>query len=213
MGDDDDEEEENDTISSCVPLDDVTVFEEAELDAIALLADTCNDDLDPEVSAQLVQANVQAYNSFGKEKGKGEGKGKSKGRYHVRPSHLSLEDCRRRLCELSAKTEYRACGRKIHWAHDRECAMSPSSPSTQNRTRTARMTTQQHLSNQANKVGMCFVLNDYSDETDKSAYMVGQNVPLPTKPAGQTLLTPIAPAVSAAVDTKQGGIFDVHDAE
>ena len=43
-------------------------FEAAKLDAIALLADTWNDDLDPEVSAQLVQANVQADLSFGKKK-------------------------------------------------------------------------------------------------------------------------------------------------
>ena len=72
------------------------------------------------------------------------------------------------------------------------------------------MTTQQHLSNQAKQVGMCFVLNDYSDDPDTSACMVGQNVPLPTEPAKQTPLTPIASAASAAVDTKKGGIFHVH---
>ena len=43
------------------------------MDANALLADTWNNDLDPEVNAQLVQANVQAYFSVGKEKGKGKG--------------------------------------------------------------------------------------------------------------------------------------------
>ena len=80
-------------------MDDVTVFEAAELDAIALLACTWNEDLDPEVSAQPAQASAQAYLSFGKEKGKGEGKakGKGKGRYPVRPSHLSLENRRRRV--------------------------------------------------------------------------------------------------------------------
>ena len=67
--DDDDDDEENDTFSSYVPLDDATVFEAAKFDAIALLADTQNDDLDPEVSAQWVQANVQADLSFGKKKG------------------------------------------------------------------------------------------------------------------------------------------------
>ena len=159
-------------------------FEAAELDAIALPADTWNDDLDPEVSKQMVQANVQADLSFGKKKGKGKGKGKSQGRYPVRPSNLSLEDRRRRLSELKAKAEYRACGRKGYWAHDRECAVSPSSSSAQNQTRTARMTTQQHLSDQAKKVGMCFVLNDYSDDPATSAYMVGQNVPLPRESAG-----------------------------
>ena len=47
-----DDNKENDTFSSYVALDDVSVFEAAELDAIALLADTWDNDLDPEVSAQ-----------------------------------------------------------------------------------------------------------------------------------------------------------------
>ena len=55
------DDEENDTFPPYVALDEVTVFEAAELDAIALLADTWDNDLDPEVSAQLVQANAQAY--------------------------------------------------------------------------------------------------------------------------------------------------------
>ena len=67
--------------------------------------------------------------------------------------------------------------------------------------------TQQHLSNQANKIGVCFVLDDYSDDPVTSAFMVGHNVPLPVKPAKQTPLTPTA---SAAVDMKKGGIFDVY---
>ena len=180
-------------------------FEAAELDAIALLADTWDNSLNPEVSAQLVQASAEAYLSFGKEIGKG--KGKSKGGYPVRPSHLSLEDRRRRLRKLKAKTECRACGRKGHRAHDRECAMSPSSSPSQNHTRTARVSTRQHLSNQANQVGVCFVLNDYSDDPATSTYMVGQNVPLPLESVKQTRLTPTA---SAAVDTKKGGIFDVR---
>ena len=45
----------------------MSLLEAAELDAIALLAETWDTDLDPEVSAQLVQANVQAYLTFGKE--------------------------------------------------------------------------------------------------------------------------------------------------
>ena len=107
------------------------------------------------------------------------------GRDPVSPSHLSLEDRRRRLKELKAKTECRACGGKGHWAHDRECAMSSSSLSNQNQTRTASMATRQHLPNQANRVGVCFVLNDYSDDPDTSAVWVGQNVPLPTESAEQ----------------------------
>ena len=57
---------------------------------------------------------------------------------------------------------------------------------------------------------MCFVLNDYSDDLDSSAFMVGEHVPLPTESSNQTLLTPIASAAAASVDTKKGGIFDVH---
>ena len=93
-----------------VALDDVTVFEAAELDAIALLADTWNDDLHPVVSAQLVQANAQAYLSFGKEKGKGKGKakGKGKGRYSVCPSHLSLEG-RRKSTERTESKNRMSC--------------------------------------------------------------------------------------------------------
>ena len=47
---DDDDDEKNDTFSFHVALDDVIVFEAAELDAIALLADTWDNNLDPEVS-------------------------------------------------------------------------------------------------------------------------------------------------------------------
>ena len=38
------------------------------------------------------------------------------------------------------------------------------------------------------QVGMRFVVNDYSADTDTSANMVGQNVPRPTESAKQTLL-------------------------
>ena len=154
------------------------------------MRDTWDNDLDPEVRAQLVQASAQAYLSFSKEKGKGKGKGN-------RPSHLSLEDRRRRLKELKAKTECRACGRKGHWANDRDRAVSSSSSSSETKTRT---TTRKHLSNQANQVGACFVPNDCSDDPDTTAYLVGQNVPLPTEPTEQTPFTPI----------KKAGTFDVH---
>ena len=72
-----DDDEENDTLSSHIALNDVTMYEAAELDAIALLANTWNNDLGPEVGAQLVEASAQAYLSFGKEKGKGKGKKQS----------------------------------------------------------------------------------------------------------------------------------------
>ena len=52
--------------SSSITLDDASIFVTAELDAIALLADTWDNDLDPEGSALLVQSNVRAYLSFEK---------------------------------------------------------------------------------------------------------------------------------------------------
>ena len=72
-------------LSSHVALDDVTVFGATELDAIALVAETWNDDLDPEVTAQLVQASAQAYllSERTKENCKGECKSKGNGRYPV----------------------------------------------------------------------------------------------------------------------------------
>ena len=113
---DNDDDEENDTFSSYVVLDDVTVFEAAELDAIALLADTSNDDLDPEVSAQLVQASAPAHLSFGKEKGKGKGKakGKGKGRYPVRPV-TSVTGRPTKTARLHKKTRRV----QLDWRHDK----------------------------------------------------------------------------------------------
>ena len=116
------------------------------------------------MSAQLVQASAQAFLSFGTDKGKGKGKakGKGKGRHLVRPSHLSLED-RRRLVLVVERDIGQMIGR------------ASSSSSTQNQTRTARTATRQHLTSQAIQGGVCFVLNEYSDDPDTSANMVGQN--------------------------------------
>ena len=52
---------------------------------------------------------------------------------------------------------------------------------------------------------MCFVLNEYSDDSVTSASMVGQNVPLPTEATEQISLTP---AVSASVDIKNTATFN-----
>ena len=75
------------------------------------LLDAWDNDLDPEVRARMVQADVQAYLSLGK---KGKGKGKGKGKILVRPSCLSLEDRRQQMRKRTAKNECRACGRKGH---------------------------------------------------------------------------------------------------
>ena len=66
-----DDDEENDTFSSYVALDDVTVSRQLNWTRLLFLPTRGTMILDPEVSAQLVQASAQAYFSFGKEKGKG----------------------------------------------------------------------------------------------------------------------------------------------
>ena len=116
------------------------------LDAITLLADIWDNDLDPEVSAQLV------YLSFGKENGKGKGKvkGKGKGKFNVRQSRLSLEGRRQRLKELKAKKT------NVELVVERDTGQTIANAQClhparlhKNQTRTARMSTRQHLTTQA----------------------------------------------------------------
>ena len=124
---------------SYVTLDDVSVHEAAEFDAVALLADTWDNDLDPEVSVQLLHANVQAYFSFGKENGKGKGKGK----FPVRSSRLPLNDGRQQLRELAVEKDFE---HRITNAH------FPSVYFRNHQTRAARLMTQLHFSSQPRKV-------------------------------------------------------------
>ena len=74
----------------------------------------------------------------------------------------------------------------------------------QNQTRTARMATRQQPTNQANQVGVCFVLNEHRDDPDTSANILGQNVPLPTDATAQIPLTPTA----SAADIKNTASFN-----
>ena len=161
--------------------------------------------LDPQVSAQLEQASAQAYLSFEQEEGQGKGKGK--GRYPVRPSHLSLEGRRRRLKELKAKTECRACGRKGHEPHNHECAMSCLLPDCLRKIRHVKLVCRHDNIFPTKRIWLCFVLNDCSDDPGTSAFMVGLIVPLPKEPAKQTSLSPTA---SAAVDIKNTATFNDH---
>ena len=82
--------------------------------------------------------------------------------------------------------------------HDRECAMTSSCSLTQNQTGTARMATRQHLTSQANQAGVCFVLNECSDDPENPQMLVGQNVPLPTEATEQIPLSPTAPPPSTS---------------
>ena len=86
----------------------------AELECIAMMFDTLGTDClaDPEACAEFVQSGTAAFVSI---KGKGQGKGKGKGgKYPVRPSSLSIEDRRKKLAELKAKTNCKDCGKPGH---------------------------------------------------------------------------------------------------
>ena len=143
-----------------------------------------------------MQASAQAYLSFGKKKRKGKDKGKSK--FPVRSSRLPLGDRRQQLKALRERTECYACGRKRHWAHGCECTVSPFSLFPNTQTRTARMTTRQHLSGQSRKATTCFVLDDCDDDSEIFANMVDGKVSLSLEQTKRTSPTPIA---LNAVDT------------
>ena len=51
------------------------------------------------------------------------------------------------------------------------------------------MATPQQLTDQANQIAACVVLNEYNNDPDASAYMDGQNVPVPTEATEQIPLT------------------------
>jgi hypothetical protein len=101
--------------------------EAAELDCIACMFDSLGDDCiekDPERCASFMKDGTCAFMANNKgSKGKGRGK-KGKGKYPVRPSNLSIEDRRKKLAELKARTPCRACGRNGQWQGDKECTMS-----------------------------------------------------------------------------------------
>ena len=193
----------NDTLYLYVALDDVTLCEAAELDAIALLADSGNDDFD--LKLRTIGTSECACLPFFRE-GQRKSKGKGKGRYPVRPPHLSLEDRQRRLKELKAKTECDVCGRQgtlgkrsrtrnvfLHLVYSKSDTYSSYSDTT----------TTYHPNESGWSV---FVLNEYSDDPDTFAYVVGLNIILPTETTEQILLTP----TSAAVDTKDRATFKVR---
>ena len=88
--------------------------------AAFLRSDTFDDIGDSQSHSSLNEAT--AY--LGCVKGKGKGipmrKGGTHG-YRPRVSHLSIEDRRRKLQEIKARSTCKKCGKKGHWAGDREC--------------------------------------------------------------------------------------------
>ena len=66
---------------------------------------------------EAVQCETMAYMARSKAKAHS---------YRPRPSTLSVEDRRRKLQEIKAKSIRKVCGRRGHWAGDKECLGKPS---------------------------------------------------------------------------------------
>ena len=71
--------------------------------------------------ADMIQEDYEAYVAKGGGKGKGKGKGKKP---TFRGSSMSIEDRRKKLAEVKARTKCRKCGRKGHWQGDKACPVS-----------------------------------------------------------------------------------------
>ena len=123
-GDDLSNENADDGDVACLAADigEAEDVELVELDVVAafLGSDTFDDIGDSQSHSSLNEAT--AY--LGCVKGKGKGipmrKGGTHG-YRPRVSHLSIEDGRRKLQEIKARSTCKKCGKKGHWAGDREC--------------------------------------------------------------------------------------------
>ena len=87
-----------DTFSSCITLDDASTFEAAEVDAFFFL-----------LTHGTMILTQKLARSWCKQM--------------FRSSCLPLSDRRQQLSELRERTEFYACGRKGHGAHDYECAV------------------------------------------------------------------------------------------
>ena len=115
--DDDDEEDELSTdVPDLVESSSEDPVEASELESAAYIcsiSETSDDfeSLDADATAEYIQTQTIAFLAY---KGKGKGRGKMAGgaRYPIRPSNLSLQDRRKKLAELKAKTTCKLCGRK-----------------------------------------------------------------------------------------------------
>ena len=96
-------------------------IEASELETVAYLVSTSGEECtqDPELCSDIIQAH-SAYVAKG---GKGKGKGNKSGKYKIRPSNLTIEDRRKMLADLKARTPCKDCGRNGHWRGDKECTM------------------------------------------------------------------------------------------
>ncbi|CAE7834664.1 unnamed protein product [Symbiodinium sp. CCMP2592] len=84
-------------------------FDEEDKEALAFLADT-------------VQCETVAFMARAKAKGKGKSvMQRSAHGYRPRSTGLTVEDRRRKLHEIKLRSTCKTCGRKGHWAGDKEC--------------------------------------------------------------------------------------------
>ena len=100
--------------------------EACELETVAYIVQTIGEHCtqDPELCSGIIQDHTALVANGGK----GKGKGNKSGKYPIRPSNLALEDRRKMLAELKAKTPCKVCGRKGHWRGDKECTMRRNTP-------------------------------------------------------------------------------------
>ena len=126
-GDDDEVEEAPD--AEYQYIEDVDEYEAIALNAAADLDETA----DARQIGEAIQLQLAAFVAFGKAKGKG-GKGKGKGKGKIVRSHLSLEDRRKQLLSLKAKSKCLRCGGMGHWSGDPQCKFpsgkKPAAPPT-----------------------------------------------------------------------------------
>ena len=105
--------------------------EKIELDVVEAFLSTPDFSLDDDECiaflASACQAEVCAFFARSKAKGKGKPMGKHAHGYRPKPSGLSIEDRKAKLKEIKARSVCRTCGKKGHWAGDRDCKGKPSS--------------------------------------------------------------------------------------
>ena len=165
--DDDDEDDVSTDVPDYVESSSEDPIEVSELESAAYIcsiSETSDDfeSLDADATAEYIQTQTIAFLAY---KGKGKGRGKPSGgaRYPIRPSNLSLQDRRKKLAELKAKTTCKLCGRKGHWAGDPGCSMSKQD------TKVARMATRMSSYHQAVANPSYFTINEDESDDGKTA--------------------------------------------
>ena len=95
-------------------------IDEYEATALNALVDLGEGEIEDDKGlGEAIQLQLAAFVAFGRVKGKGKGKPKGKGK--VIRSNLSIEQRRKRLSEIKAKSKCLRCGACGHWAGDPIC--------------------------------------------------------------------------------------------